>query len=109
MGDLLREKKMNKELNDLQDIKSAFISHCKELGCDESYIKVCENKFSDIETTIKALEIIKPLVYIFWNMGGYGEIRLAESGRRIKQYIPKNEYELLKKEGFEERYYVEMS
>ena len=44
---------MCKELNNIQDLKSAFISHCKELGCDENYIKVCENKFSNIETALK--------------------------------------------------------
>lgn len=53
---------MSKELNNLQDIKSAFISHCKELSCDENYIKVCENKFSDIEKSLKALEIIKEII-----------------------------------------------
>ena len=49
---------MNEELNNIQDLKTAFISHCKELGCDENYIKVCENKFSDIETTLKDFEKI---------------------------------------------------
>lgn len=44
---------MTKELSNIQDLKSAFISHCKELGCDENYIKVCENKFSSIETVLK--------------------------------------------------------
>ena len=43
---------MSKELVDIQDLKSAFVSHCKELGCDENYIKVCENKFSNIETAL---------------------------------------------------------
>lgn len=47
---------MNKELVDIQDLKSAFISHCKELGCDENYIKVCENKFSNIEIALKKIE-----------------------------------------------------
>ena len=53
---------MNKELNNLQDIKSAFISHCKELDCDENYIKVCEIKFSDIEKALKEREIIKMFI-----------------------------------------------
>ena len=44
---------MNKKLANIKDLKSAFISHCKELGCDENYIKACENKFNDIETAFK--------------------------------------------------------
>lgn len=43
---------MNKELADIQDLKGAFISHCKALGCEDNYIKVCENKFNRIEAII---------------------------------------------------------
>lgn len=43
---------MNRELADLQDLKSAFISHCKTLGCEDNYIKVCESKFDRIEASI---------------------------------------------------------
>ena len=50
---------MSKELSNIQDLKSAFISHCKELGCDENYIKVCKKKFVDIEKTLKGYEKYK--------------------------------------------------
>lgn len=36
---------MNKEL---EDLKNAFVSHCRELKCKEDYIKVCKNKFDKI-------------------------------------------------------------
>ena len=45
-----------KELEELKDLKNAFVGHCKELDCDENYIKVCENKFSKIEKELKRLE-----------------------------------------------------
>lgn len=44
---------MSKELAGLQDLKNAFISHCKTLGCEDTYIKICENKFDIIETELK--------------------------------------------------------
>ena len=47
---------MNKELSplfDLTELKNAFIGHCKELNCDENYIKICNDKFNRIETTLK--------------------------------------------------------
>ena len=40
-------------------MKNAFISHCKELGCDENYIKVCENKFRNIETSLNDYSVYK--------------------------------------------------
>ena len=46
-----------KIMSDLQDLKTAFIAHCKELGCDEDYIKVCENKFVAIEYELNRLAI----------------------------------------------------
>lgn len=49
---------MTKELSNIQDLKNAFISHCKELGCDKNYIKACENKFNNIATALKRLEKI---------------------------------------------------
>ena len=52
---------MSKELADLQDIKSAFISHCKELGCGKNYIKFYENKFSNVETALKKKNKIDPI------------------------------------------------
>ena len=55
---------MSKELEELKDLKNAFIGHCNELKCEENYIKVCENKFSKIEKELKALEIINKY-YIF--------------------------------------------
>lgn len=51
-----QENCMSKELTDLQDLRSAFISHCRALGCDADYIKVCENKFNKIEASIAIKE-----------------------------------------------------
>ena len=48
---------MSKELTDIQDLKSAFVSHCRALGCEDDYIQVCENKFKKIEDALKRLEI----------------------------------------------------
>ena len=50
---------MSKCLEELKDLKSAFIGHCRELKCEENYIKVCENKFGKIEKELNALEILK--------------------------------------------------
>lgn len=47
---------MSKGLEELKDLKNAFIGHCRELKCEENYIKVCENKFGKIEKELKALE-----------------------------------------------------
>lgn len=52
---------MSKELADIQDLKTAFISYCRELGCGELYIQVCENKFRGIEAALKRLEEIDKL------------------------------------------------
>ena len=47
---------MNKDLASIQDLRSAFVSHCRALGCDDDYIKLCEHKFKSIETALKRLE-----------------------------------------------------
>ena len=52
---------MSKGLEELKDLKNAFIGYCRELKCETNYIKVCENKFSKIEKELKAFEIIKDL------------------------------------------------
>ena len=52
---------MSKGLEALKDLKNAFTGHCRQLKCEENYIKVCENKFSKIEKELNALEIIKVL------------------------------------------------
>ena len=44
---------MNKELANLEDLKYAFISHCRELKCREDYIEICENKFNSIYACCK--------------------------------------------------------
>lgn len=46
----------NKLLTDLQDLKSAFISHCKTLGCSIDYITMCQIMFANIENTLKEYE-----------------------------------------------------
>ena len=50
---------MNKGLEELKDLKNAFIGHCRELKCETNYIKVCENKFSEIENELKDYYEIK--------------------------------------------------
>lgn len=67
---------MNKDLIDLQDIKSAFISHCKTLGCEDAYIKVCENKFGNIEKALKDYELLKKCLYV----GKSGAIAITSYG-----------------------------
>lgn len=57
---------MNKELADIQDLKSAFISHCRALGCEDNYIKVCENKFKKIETVLKEYKNVEDELGIEW-------------------------------------------
>ena len=53
---------MSKELANLLDLKSAFISYCKTLGCEDNYIKVCSNKFDIIEAALKDHEKPKKIV-----------------------------------------------
>lgn len=48
---------MNIDLEALKDLRSAFVSHCKTLGCEEDYIEICENKFSYIEKALKDKEL----------------------------------------------------
>lgn len=57
---------MSKELTNLQDLRSAFVSHCKTLGCSIDYITMCQIMFANIENALKenekklkALEVIK--------------------------------------------------
>ena len=64
---------MSKGLEALEDLKNAFIGHCRELECKENYIKVCENKFNLIEKELKALEIIKDRL-IVKDKGGYIQV-----------------------------------
>lgn len=50
---------MSKEIGELEDLKNAFIGHCRELKCEENYIKVCNNKFNKIEKELKEYEELK--------------------------------------------------
>ena len=93
---------MSKGLEELKDLKNAFIGYCRELKCETNYIKVCENKFSKIEKELKALEIIKERsVQISWFTGllkihphyNYVDYNFALADNRK---LTKEEYELLK-------------
>ena len=94
---------MNKELEELKDLKNAFIGHCRELKCEENYIKVCENKFSKIEKELKVLKVIKPFlknIRLEENEKGKYEI-LIDTITNDKPLViaivkSKNEYDFLK-------------
>lgn len=72
---------MSKELNDLQDLKSAFISHCRTLGCEDNYIKVCSSKFNIIEAKLKNYELERALRIRFEN-ANYELVRKKQDNKK---------------------------
>lgn len=97
---------MSKGLEILEDLKNAFIGHCRELKCETNYIQVCEHKFSKIEKELKALEIIKKHivnkdldtsgVYLEYCLGLFEPYYSIEIKRGANQIITEKEYDLLK-------------
>ncbi len=74
---------MSRELADIQDLKSAFVSHCRALGCEDNYIKVCENKFDKIETALKRLEKHDKI---------FNEYEIDDNWLDIALYVIKNHF-----------------
>ena len=97
---------MNKDLANLQDLKSAFVSHCKTLGCSIDYITMCKIMFANIENALKENENkLKSFEIIKENFANIGGTRGNFEGKKPTNEIvitlkdlTKEKFDLLKEE-----------